>query len=140
MEMVANTELVLIVGKFPHLGRNSVFNPHENLTGILSWRDYIRCKEAELADTPSQKFSFWAWQNDCPVHGNSNSNAESNMKQVLRSNQELTPLIRKQKEISRRLLTACQEWLHTQEREVRVYERWSPEKDLDCVIERLQED
>ena len=140
MDLVANTELVLIVGKFPYLGKNSEFNPHENLAEISSWRRYIRDLEEELAGTPPQKFSFWVWQNDSPVHGSSGGDAESNYKRLLCCSQELMPLIREQKAISRHLLTACKSWLRTQERELRVRVRWQPSKVLDCVLQRLQED
>ena len=138
MDMVANTELVLVVGKFPKLDKNSEFNPHEKLDKITSWREYIRGRKDKLAGTSPRKFSFWAWQNDCPVHGKSASNAESNKKRLLHSNPDLMQLIRDQKKTSRNLLLACQAWLHDRGRDMRVCVRWQPTKDMDWAIERLR--
>ena len=137
--ILSDTELVLVVAKFPYLGSNSEFNPHENLANINSWREYIKDKKEKLSASETQKFHFLVWQNDCPVHGKGNSNAEANMKRLLRCNQGLKSLMRKQKEVSRDLLTACDEWLRDQGRKLRICERWSPDKELDRVIKRLQE-
>ena len=139
MDILSDTELVLVVAKFPYLGKNSEFNPHEDLTNIYSWHKYIKQKEEKLSGSTTQKFHFLVWQNDCPVHGNRNSSAEANMKRLLRRNQDLKPLIREQKEVSRHLLTVCDNWLRNQGRKFRVCERWRPDKDLDRVIKRLQE-
>ena len=139
MDMVANSELVLVVGKFPRLDENSVFNPHEKLKRIKAWRWWIRRREQRLAGGTPQKFSFWTWQNDCPVHGKSPSNAESNRKRLLHSNPELMGLIRDQQKTSRLLLLACQAWLHDRGRDMRVCVRWQPTKDMDWAIKRLRE-
>ena len=89
MGMLSDTELVLAVGKFPYLGKNSEFNPHEDLANIASWHDEIRSKESELREFPSQQFRFWAWQNDYPVHGRNASRAKVNKNRLLDCNQEL---------------------------------------------------
>ena len=139
--ILSDTELVLVIAKFPSLSKNSEFNPHENLANINSWRGYIKKKEERWSNSATQKFRFWVWQNDCPVHGKSKgkSTAEANMKRLLCCNPDLKPLIREQKEVSRHLLTVCDEWLRNQGRKLRVCERWTPEKELDSVIKRLQE-
>ena len=139
MDILSDTELVLVVAKFPYLGKNSEFNPHENLANINSWRKYIKDTEEKLSDSATQIFHFLVWQNDCPIHGKGNSNAEANMKRLLRRNQDLKPLMREQKEVSKHLLTVCDNWLRNQGRKFRVCERWRPDKDLDRVIKRLQE-
>lgn len=139
IDILSDTELVLVIAKFPYLGKNSEFNPHENLTNISSWCEYIKKEEEKLSDSETQKFHFLVWQNDCPVHGKANSNAEANMKRLLCYNYDLKPLMREQKEVSRQLLTACDEWLQNRGRKLRVCERYLPEKELDSMIMRLQE-
>ena len=139
MDILSDTELVLVIAKFPSLGKNSEFNPHENLANISSWPGYIKEKEEKLLNSAAQSFHFLVWQNDCPVHGKGNSNAEANMKRLLCCKQKLKPLMGEQKEVSKHLLIACDEWLRNQGRKLRVCERWSPRKELDPVIKRLQE-
>ena len=140
MSMMSDTDLVLIIAKFPYLSKNSEFNPHENLANIYSWGRCINNLEEELSDSTSQNFQFWVWQNDCPVHGKSNRDAERNKKRLLHCNQDLKTLMQKQKEVSRRLLTACNEWLRNQGRELSVHVCWQPKKEMDYVIRLLQED
>ena len=139
MDILFDTELVLLVGKFPYLSKNSVFNPHEKLDNINAWRKYINDLRSKLSELQSRQFSFWAWQNDCPVHGKTKSNAEANKKRLLCCVRKLKPLMQEQKEASRLLLTVCDEWLRSQGRALRVCVRWQPEKELDDVIERLSQ-
>ncbi len=139
IDILSDSELVLVVAKFPYLGKNSEFNPHENLANINSWREYIEDKKEELSDSATQKLHFLVWQNDCPVHDKRNSNAEANMKRLLRCNHDPKPLIQEQKEVSRCLLMVCDKWLRNQGRKLRVCKRWRPDKNLDSVIKQLQE-
>ena len=139
MDILLGTELVLLIAKFPYLGENSVFNPHEKLDNISGWRRCISDLRRKWSEVSSQQFSFWAWQNDCPVHGEWGTNAEANKERLLCRAEELEPLMQKQKDASRLLLTACDEWLRSQGRTLRVHVCWQPKTEVDGVIARLSQ-
>ncbi len=134
VSVTANDDLVLIVARYPSLGEESEFDPHENLANISYWREYTRLRQ-DVGH--SRKLHFWVWQGYCPVHGKGLSKARTNMDLLLKIRPQLGQLIPKQKRISEQLLTACKRWLASQDMKLTVITHNNPNEELDSVILRL---
>lgn len=108
----ATEELVLIVGRFPWLGAESRFDPHEPLTEIPYWQQRLRPK-VTMPDGSERQCRFLIWQDSCPVHGSNLDQARHNQEFLCGTEQipRFTELIRCQAEQSRCLLLAWADWL-----------------------------
>ena len=140
MNMISDTELVLIVAKFPYLSKNSEFNPHESLTDIHYWRNDVELRtEVGLKGGQVRKFQFWVWQNDCPVHKNFGK-ARDNQKRLLDHCPQLCQVLEDQRRVSGHFVTACKEWLHVHGRELKVFEHRKLDNEVYFAIKQLRGD
>ncbi len=140
IDILSDTELVLIVAKFPYLGDNSEFNPYENLTNIQYWCNKVKLRpKVDSTSEGSIQYHFWVWQNDCPVHGISVERACENRRRLLDENPRLCERMQKQNEVSGRLVTASWEWLRSQGRELKVFVHNSLKTEVHHAISQLKD-
>ena len=137
MDLMVETELVLIVAKFPLLDEKSEFDAHKNLAEIPYWRCKVKLR---MEVGRSRKFHFWVWQNDFPVHGKNISAARDNSGRLLGHSSQLREMLEKQRRVSGRLVTTCKDWLHDHDRKLKVFEHTNLENEVDRVLERLKKD
>ena len=137
MSLMAESQLVLIVAKFPYLNGRSEFDAHKNLADIPYWRDNVKLR---TEDEQAGKSHFWVWQNDCPIHGNRVPNAEDKRTLLLDNRPQMCEVFENQRRESGRLVTACKEWLRARDRKLQVFEHKGLETKVDPALIQLRED
>ena len=119
-----DADLVLIIGRFPLLSADSVFDPHTSLAHIPYWRDGKRLKEyVSTGDSGMRRLLFMVWQRDCPVHGEDLDKAQDAHRFLYRRYPALGELMESQAREAEQFIHVCINWLRAQ----------SPTRDLVVV-------
>ena len=109
-DISSTEELVLIVGRYPSLGNESRFDPHEALIEIPYWTPRLR-HQITMPDGSERPCRFLIWQDRCPVHGKRLKLARCNRDFLAERLPALDGLMHCQLEESKRLLLAWADWL-----------------------------
>lgn len=117
-EMINADVLVLIAGTSPKLSKNTDFSPTLPLTDMSYWRDGKRLRSQIHSARSGEEYRlyFMSWHQNFAIHGEDDAHARRNLRFLSNNNANFQALINKDEEKATKFISACKDWLISNEK------------------------